>query len=85
MLMPGYTSTKMLLREYTTIVQVPSTTGLCHLLTIKQDWDSCLDLRHAQDSTEKIASIALNVVAMIECLLEKNYCSIKIIYYQSLF
>jgi len=53
MLMPGYTSTKMLLREYTTIAQVPSKTGLCHLQTIKQDCNSCLDLRHAQERTEK--------------------------------
>jgi hypothetical protein len=70
MLMPGCTSTKMLLMEYTTIAQVPSKTGQCHLLTIKHHWDSCLDLRHAQECTEKIASITRSVVAMNECLIE---------------
>jgi len=70
MLMPGCTSIKMLLREYSTIAKAQSKTGKCHLLTIKQDCNLCLVLRLAQECTEKIANITMNVEAMKMCLLE---------------
>jgi len=70
MLMPGYTSTKMLLRVYTTIAQAPSKTGQCHLLTIKQDCNLCLELSCPHECTEKIASITRSGVAMNGSLLE---------------